>query len=101
MEGVLPIGWNDDIPVFPPDAKGMASRIASGKVMNAVASRLPLFVGGSADLNPSTYTALKDRGDFESPEFSPWTGRALQGESGVMQDAISISACANMPWERP
>ncbi|BCS55047.1 transketolase [Geobacter sp. SVR] len=71
MEGVLPIGWNDDIPVFPPDAKGMASRIASGKVMNAVASRLPLFVGGSADLNPSTYTALKDRGDFESPGIQP------------------------------
>jgi transketolase len=67
MQGELQEGWDGDIPVFTPDAKGMATRVASGKVMNAIASKLPTFIGGSADLDPSTHTALAGRGDFESP----------------------------------
>ncbi len=63
----LPSGWDAAIPVFPVDAKGMATRAASGKVMNAIAPQLPALMGGSADLDPSTYTALKDLGDFEAP----------------------------------
>ena len=55
----LPPGWDADIPVFPADTKGLATRVASGKVMNAVAPRLPALIGGSADLDPSTYTELK------------------------------------------
>ena len=66
MQAELPDGWDVDIPKFTPDAKGMATRVASGKVMNAFASKLPTFIGGSADLDPSTYTALAGRGDFES-----------------------------------
>src|SRR5665213_714387 len=58
MRGELPDGWDTDIPVFPADAKGLATRVAAGKVMNAIAPRLPALIGGSADLNPSTYTAL-------------------------------------------
>jgi len=65
MSGELPDGWDTDIPVFPADAKGMARRVAGGKVMNAVVSPLPGLVGGSADLNPSTMTALSGLGDFE------------------------------------
>jgi transketolase len=65
MHGQLPDGWDRDIPVFPADSKGMATRVAAGKVMNAVAPRLPALIGGSADLNPSTYTALSTLGDFE------------------------------------
>jgi transketolase len=65
MHDELPDGWDQDIPVFPADAKGMATRVAAGKVMNAVAPRLPALIGGSADLNPSTYTALSTLGDFE------------------------------------
>ncbi|MGB9428635.1 MAG: transketolase [Gammaproteobacteria bacterium] len=65
IEGELPQAWDADIPVFPADAKGMATRVASGKVMNAIAPRLPALIGGSADLDPSTHTALKDLGDFE------------------------------------
>ncbi len=57
-------GWDADIPVFPADAKGMATRVASGKVMNALAPGLPRLTGGSADLDPSTHTALKGLGDF-------------------------------------
>ena len=68
MEGELPDGWDLDIPEFSPDAKGMATRVASGKVMNAIASKLPTFIGGSADLDPSTHTALAGEGDFESPQ---------------------------------
>ncbi len=67
MQGELPQGWDADIPEFSPDAKGMATRVASGKVMNAIASKLPTFIGGSADLDPSTHTALAGEGDFESP----------------------------------
>jgi transketolase len=55
----LPPGWDADIPVFPADGKGIATRVASGKVMNAIAPRLPALTGGSADLDPSTHTELK------------------------------------------
>jgi transketolase len=65
MSGDLPDGWDRDIPVFPADAKGMATRVAGGKVMNAAAAHLPALIGGSADLNPSTMTALSGLGDFE------------------------------------
>lgn len=71
MEGRLHEGWDADIPSFPADPKGMASRAASGKVLNAIAPRLPCLVGGSADLDPSTLTALKGMGDFESPDVQP------------------------------
>jgi transketolase len=55
----LPPGWDADIPVFPADGKGIATRVASGKVMNAIAPRLPALTGGSADLDSSTHTELK------------------------------------------
>jgi transketolase len=60
-------GWDKDIPVFPADAKGLATRDASSKVMNAIAPRLVALTGGSADLDPSTKTALKGQGDFNPP----------------------------------
>jgi transketolase len=56
--GDLPEGWDADIPTFPPDAKGLATRVSSGKVLNAVARRVPWLVGGAADLAPSTMTLL-------------------------------------------
>ena len=52
------------MPVFPADAKGIATRVAGGKIMNAIAPKIVALVGGSADLDPSTYTALKGLGDF-------------------------------------
>lgn len=79
LQAELPSGWDADIPVFPADAKGMATRAASGKVMNAVAPRLPALSGGSADLDPSTKTALKGLGDFNPPDT---TGEDLQGSDG-------------------
>ncbi|TDA48480.1 transketolase [Burkholderia pyrrocinia] len=66
VRGTLPDSWDRDIPVFPADPKGIATRVASGQVLNALASRVPSLVGGSADLNPSTFTALTGPGDFEA-----------------------------------
>ncbi|MEP6967131.1 MAG: transketolase, partial [Pseudomonadota bacterium] len=65
--GDLPQGWDGDIPTFPADPKGMATREASGKVLNAIAPRIPWLIGGSADLSPSTKTRLEfdGAGDFE------------------------------------
>jgi transketolase len=56
----MPIGWDEALPTFPPDAKGVASREASGIVINAIAKVCPWFIGGSADLAPSTKTTIKD-----------------------------------------
>jgi len=69
--GELPAGWDSDLPMFSPaDVKDgrIATRAAGGAVINAVAKTLPELIGGSADLNPSTDTALKTAGDFESPK---------------------------------
>jgi len=79
LRGELPPGWDADIPVFKADAKGMATREASGKVMNAIAPKLPALTGGSADLDPSTKTALKGFGDF-NPPATP--GEDEQGSAG-------------------
>ncbi len=64
----LPKNWDAEIPEFPADPKGMATRDASGKVMQAINPALPGFIGGSADLNPSTKTELVNFGNFQSPE---------------------------------
>jgi transketolase len=66
LKGELPEGWNKDLPAFPA-GKGQATRVSSGQVLNAIAAKVPQLVGGSADLNPSTNTALKGLGDFQSP----------------------------------
>jgi transketolase len=64
----LPAGWDRDLPVFPADAKGIAGRDASGKVLNALAQSIPWFLGGSADLAPSNKTTLtyKGAGSFQA-----------------------------------
>jgi transketolase len=75
----VPAGWDADIRPFPADDKGMATRVASGQVMNAIAPHLPALIGGSADLDPSTHTALKELGDFEP---SGVNARDRQGSNG-------------------
>jgi len=62
----LPPGWDNDLPLFPADPKGLATRESSGLVLNALAKKLPWLVGGSADLNPSTKTFLKGEGVFKA-----------------------------------
>jgi transketolase len=67
----LPAGWDKDLPTFPADAKGMATRVSSGKVLNALAQNVPWLMGGAADLAPSTKTlfTFKDAGDFEAGSY--------------------------------
>jgi transketolase len=79
MKGELPLGWDKDIPYFPAENKGIATRVTSGKILNALTPKLPMLIGGSADLNPSTHTALEGGGDFENPRFLP---EDRQGSSG-------------------
>jgi len=64
----LPAGWDRNLPVFPPDPKGIAGRDASGKVLNVLAQNIPWFLGGSADLGPSNKTTLNytGAGDFQA-----------------------------------
>jgi transketolase len=79
IEGELPKGWDADIPTFATADKPVATRSAGGKIINAIAARVPELMGGSADLNSSTETALKGAGDFQSPATA---GGAHQGAVG-------------------
>jgi transketolase len=79
LHGGLPAGWDADVPIFEADAKGLATREAGGKVLSAIAPRLPAITGGSADLDPSTYTAVKGLGDFDPRAMS---GEDTQGSAG-------------------
>jgi transketolase len=83
MSGILPDGWDDAIPEFPADEKGLATRSASGRILNAFAVNLPTMIGGSADLAPSNDTYLKDLGDFNAA--NP-TGRNMR--YGVREHAM-------------
>lgn len=71
QEGRLPEGWDRDIPVFPTDAKGLATRESSGKVLNAIAKNVALLLGGSADLAPSNKTKLEFEGAGTLSPFDP------------------------------
>jgi len=77
--GELPRGWDQKLPEFAADAKGMATRKASEAVLQELAKTVPDLIGGSGDLDPSTYTWLKEDGDFESPS-RPREG--VQGTAG-------------------
>ena len=63
--GGLPEGWDAELPKWKPTDKPIATRVAGGESLNALARRIPNILGGSADLNPSTNTALKGLGDFQ------------------------------------
>src|SRR5215469_2345475 len=72
----LPLGWDRNLPVFPPDSKGIAGRDASGKVLNVLAQNIPWFLGGSADLGPSNRTLLTFDGAGNFQADSP-TGKNM------------------------
>lgn len=79
MAGELPKGWEAGLPTFAADSKGLATRKAGEAVMQALKGHLPELFGGSADLNPSTFTVLKGEGDFQSTHVS---AEGAQGTSG-------------------
>lgn len=70
LTGTLVDGWDADIPSFDADAKGLASRDSSGKVLNAIAKKMPWLIGGSADLAPSTKTDIKGEASFEANNYA-------------------------------
>lgn len=70
LSGELPDGWEEALPVFPADAKGMATRAASGHVLNAIAPIIPTLIGGSADLAPSNNTFLKGYPVFADQSYA-------------------------------
>lgn len=88
--GKLPEGWDSNVPVFKPDTKGLATRKASGKMLNAIADKLPLLVGGSADLGPSTDTTLKSYPSFTNENH---TGRNFH--FGIREHAMG-AVCNGM-----
>jgi transketolase len=79
LGGTLPAGWEAALPSFPADAKGLATRKASEATLQALATPVPELIGGSADLEESTFTTLKGAGDFE-PASRPRDG--VQGAAG-------------------
>jgi transketolase len=83
MNGNLPEGWESNIPVFPTETKGVATRAASGTVLNAIAPHLPNLLGGSADLAPSNKTEIKGEKDFQAGAYE---GRNLR--FGVREHAM-------------
>ena len=87
--GKLPEGWDKDLPVFPADAKGMATRDSSGKTLNALAKNIPWMIGGSADLAHSNKTNLTfdGAGDFYAHQYK---GRNLH--YGVREHAMGAAA---------
>jgi transketolase len=84
IAGNLPLKWEDSLPEFPADPKGMATRASSGKVINALAGKLPELIGGSADLAPSNNTWIQGAASFQSDHYE---GRNLQ--FGVREHAMS------------
>jgi len=69
LAGDLASGWEEKMPKFPADPKGMATRAASGKVINALSSAIPELIGGSADLAPSNKTWLDGNLDFQADQY--------------------------------
>ncbi len=96
----LPGGWDADLPTFAPDSKGIATRDASAKTLNAVAPRVPWLLGGSADLSPSTKTALTFDGAGALEAASPG-GRNMH--FGVREHAMGsiangLALCGLRPY---
>lgn len=84
--GELPADWARDIPEFSP-AEAQATRVAGGKVLNAIAKRVPFLIGGDGDLSVSTNTALKGEGDFDGA-----TGAGRNLHFGVREHAMGAIA---------
>src|SRR5215813_4669753 len=96
----LPDGWDKNLPAFPADAKGMASRDASAKVLNAIAPNVPWLIGGSADLTPSTRTRLTFEGAVDFFRDSPG-GRNLHfgvREHAMVASLNGLSLCKVRPF---
>jgi transketolase len=100
QNGELPAGWEQALPTFPADAKGVASRTSSGKVLNALAAKIPWLIGGSADLAPSTMTLLKfdGAGHFGSADYSAHNFHFGIREHGMAAACNGMALCGLRPF---
>jgi len=85
MSGELPVDWENHLPTFE-NAEAIATRVASGQVINALAPHMPMLIGGSADLGPSNNTDIKDGGSFEADSYN---GRIVH--FGVREHAMGAT----------
>jgi transketolase len=93
--GDLPDQWDADLPSFPADGKGMATRAASGMVIYAIAGHLPELIGGSADLTPSNDTWIKDIPDFQknTPEGRNFHFGVREHGMGTIINGMAVRWC--------
>lgn len=102
LQGRLPDKWDADIPRWTPADKPIATRAAGGLVLNALAKHIPSIIGGSADLNPSTNTALNGYGNFQPEQLSgldaqggvsgPWNYAGRNLAFGIREHAMGAAA---------
>ncbi len=91
IKGELPPRWDEGLPVFDPASGDIATRSAGGKVLNALADKIPSLIGGSADLDPSTNTVLKGKGSFQAPgSCPPGTQGLVEGPLGYEERNIAF-----------
>ncbi len=98
LDRKLPSGWDAGLKPFPADAKGMATRVSSGKVLNMLAPHIPQLIGGSADLAPSTMTLLDGEADFSHLHYD---GRNMHfgiREHGMGSVLNGMSLCGLRPY---
>jgi transketolase len=98
MNGILPEGWDKDIPIYHTDVKSIATRAAGGQIMNVLSRYIPNLIGGSADLDPSTKTTIIGKGIFQYPETGneniqgatsgPWSYKGVNIAFGVREHAM-------------
>lgn len=92
IQGELPEGWEQSLPVFEPGKDTMATRASSGKVLNAIAKEIPTFFGGSADLASSNKTTMVDGGDFSRNDYAGrniWFG-VREHAMGAMLNGMAL-----------
>ncbi|TWT98050.1 Transketolase 1 [Botrimarina colliarenosi] len=98
LAGEAPDGWEDSVPTFPADAKGMATRASGGKSLNAIAPHYPWLLGGSADLAPSTNTLLAGEKSFQADEHSGRNFHWGIREHGMAAAANGMALCGLRPF---
>lgn len=93
LDGRLPSDWAQELPLFAPDPKGIATRDSSGKVLNALALKLPELLGGSADLAPSTKTWINGQSDFQkdSPEGRNFHFGVREHAMGAIVNGMAVN----------
>ena len=100
LSNKLPSDWDADVPVFTPEDKGLATRLHSQTMLNALAPRIPGFLGGSADLAPSNMTLMKMYGDFQKNQYAERNLRfgVREHAMGAICNGLALHATGLIPY---